>query len=806
MNKATITNKTSILSTKWLKIIAAIFIGLYLLIWAISSPLTKHFVKPILLEQKLILSDESSIRYNPFLSELTIRDFTLYKDKINEQNKVFAIDELTVRLTLFRLLFDKIVVSKFELTDAYLKVEKTPTQLFVAGVDVNQASNDSNQAPTTDAEPQPLPYQLILPELVLKHFNIDINNNDKPHEINLKTLLISKVIADQQSQQATLSLQSTIDSTSFDLNADADFEQGQGAINSELSIANYPIKRLQRYIEDLSELSGSLSLASKQKISIAPEQFQLHITDAKLSNKDLLAGYQQQFFNLESFESTISDLALTISQGEITQLSGTSELILNNANAYYDSPNQKLAYFEQLALQGISFHFIEEPQIKVASIVMDNVFASKNETTEFPALATLKQFSISDILISEKQFAINKIIVDSLQSNIIVNKEKAIANLVALPANTENTEQATQESVPEVEPEIEVKEPTSEFLISLNEFALINETQISLLDQSVEPVKERLLYIDTLSLGALNNALDKRDQETPFKLVGRTNKYAHFDFSGFTKPFAATPSHHLQGFLKELSLPNVSRYMKQAMQMELKSGQLNTDIDVTLTGEELDGNVIVLLRGLETAIADSDEAGALIEQGALPFNMALGMLKDSNGDVELDVPLSGSTSDPSFGLSSIVSLITQKAIWMATQDYLMTTFVPYANIVSVAMTVGEFALKLRFDDLIYKAKQIEPDETQKAYLDAFIALMHDKEDTRVNICAISTPADIGLVAGTKITDKKQIQQLKDIGEQREHAFKDYIIKEGNISSSRLLLCAPKIDSDKDAKPSIALSV
>ncbi|MCW8833831.1 MAG: hypothetical protein OQK03_10960, partial [Colwellia sp.] len=197
---------------------------------------------------------------------------------------------------------------------------------------------------------------------------------------------------------------------------------------------------------------------------------------------------------------------------------------------------------------------------------------------------------------------------------------------------------------------------------------------------------------------------------------------------------------------------------------------------------------------------------ALIDQGALPFNMAISMLKDSNGDVELDVPLSGSTSDPSFGVSSIVTLITQKAIWMATQDYLLTTFVPYANIVSAAMKVGEFALKLRFDDLNYQTKQIEPNALQQAYLQSFIALMQDKKDTRVNICAISVPADIDLAAGKEITDKKHILQLKELAEQRESAFKDYIIKHGNIASSRLLLCAPKIDSSKGAQPRIELSV
>ena len=803
MNTTTFAKKSSFFSNKWLKITFATFIILYLIIWAISSPLSKHFIEPILLEQELTLSTDTSIRYNPFLSQLTVSDLTLYKAQQNKQETVLSINKLTIRLTLFRLLFDKIVVSKFELNDAYLNVEKTPTQLIIAGVDVNKENTDSTPTEVPETESKPFSYQLILPELALNQINIDINNDDKPHKINIKTLLISQLKANQQAQQATLSLQSSIDKTALVLTADANIKQGQGNINSQLSITNYPLKRLQRYVDQLSDLDGSLSLTSKQTISIAPEQFKLHITKAKLTNSDLVVGYQQQFFNLQLLENNIDDLKLTFNQGEITELSGTSQLKLNNADLYHEKVSQKLAYFEQLALNDISFHLEDTPKIKIGSLIIDNIFGSKNEESELPPLVTLKQFNISDISVSEKQLSIDKIILNSLQSEVIIDKQKVLANLVSLPVT-----EAEKKEIVEITEEIneEINPQQADFIIALNEFTLINDNHVTVLNNSVEPIKARKLFIDTLHLGAISNATDKQEQQTPFELIGRSNKYAHFDFKGYTKPFAKEPTHHLQGFLKELSLPAISRYMKQAVQMELKSGQLNTDIDITLTGDELDGNVIVLLRGLETAIADSDEAGALIDQGALPFNIAIGMLKDSNGDVELDVPLSGSTSDPSFGMSSIVTLITQKAIWMATQDYLMTTFVPYASIVSAAMTVGEFALKLRFDDLMYQAKQIEPNDAQQAYLQAFIALMQDKDDTRVNICAISTPADIGLIAGSEVTDKKQIRQLKDIAEKRESTFKDYIIKQGNISSSRLLLCAPKIDSSKEAQPRIELSV
>lgn len=818
MSTTSIDTKPPSFGRKLIKILFIVFISIFLIIWAISSPVSKHFIKPLVLEQGLTLSDDTGIYYNPFLSQLTISDLTLYKDQQGQQEKVFSVNKLTVRLALYRLLFDKIEVSKFELNDAYLKITKTPTQLIIAGIDLNKASSeskDNQQEEEPKPETTPLPYQLVLPKLALNKINIDVNNEEKQHNIDIEALIISKVLADINSQTAILTLNSVIDKAELAITADVHFNLGQGEVNSQVSLSNYPLNKIQGYVNDISELSGLLSLSSKQKIVISPEQLQLNITDTKLTNNDLIVGYQQQFINLEKLENDINDLTLTLKEGEIIGLSGTSQLALHNATSYYETPNQKLAAFKQFTLNDISLHFTDKPYVEISSLVLDEIVASKNESSEHPPLVTLKQFNISDILVSEKELAINKIFLDTLESNVIIAKDGTLANLVALPETpaeeTDDVTSAENENkditeTTETSTAANVDTKKSDFTISLNEFSLKNDNQITLLDNSVEPVKPQILFIDTLYLGAISNAVNKQDQQTPFEFAGRSDKYTHFDFKGFTQPFSEQPKHQLKGFLKELSLPPISRYMKRAVQMELKSGQLNTDIDVTLTGEQLEGNVVILLQSLETAIADSNEAGALIDQGALPFNMALGMLKDGKGDVELDVPLSGSTSDPNFGLSSIVNLITQKAIWMATKDYLMTTFVPYANIVSAAMTVGEFALKLRFDDLVYQTKQIEPNEAQQEYLKAFIALMQDKEDTRVNICPISVPADINLNAGNKVTDKAQINQLKEIGEQRGEALKDYIIKHGNIASSRLLLCAPKIDSEKEAQPRIELSV
>jgi len=802
MNTSSPVKKLPIKFSKPVKIITTLLIGLYLVIWGISSPVSKHLITPVLKEQGLSLSPDTSIRYNPFMSQLTISDLTLYFD--NKEKKVLSINELTIRLTLFRLLFEEIVISKFQLDDAYIYIKKTEKELVVAGINLNKKKNQNeNQEKETQAEPASFDYQVLLPKLGLNRITIMLDNNNNSHQVVINNLLLTRVKATEQSQEANVSLQSVIDGTELTLQADAIFNQGQGEVNTQLSITDYPIAKLQPYVEGISELSGTFSLVSEQSIAITTEQIKLHLTEAKITNKNLIIGQEQQFFTLEKLQQNISELQLTLSQGEITELSGQGQIILNKATVYHNEPNQKLAYFGQLALNGMSFHFTETAELKVAELVIDDIITSKNDTIDLPPLMKLKQFSISDISVSEHSLAVNKIILDSLQSHVILNKEKVISNLVVLPETKEEKEEVTT-AIEETEQEIQT-EP-SDFVISLNELLLINDNQLSFEDNSVEPAAKRKLFIDTLTLGSLSNAQDKRDEKTPFEMIGRSNKYAHFDFKGFTQPFSKQPVHHLKGFLKELSLRSVSTYMQQAMQVEVKSGQLNTDIDVTLAGENLNGNVVILLQGLETGIADSDETGELIEQGALPLNVALGLLKDGDGNVELDVPLSGSTSDPQFGLSSVAGLITEKAVLLATQEYLLKTFIPYANIVSAAMAVGELALKLRFDDLPYQAKQIEISEDQQAYLTAFIALMKDKEDTRINICAISTPADINLKTGSKVTDKSKIKELKTIAEQRELAFKDYMIKHGNIASSRLLLCAPKIDSSEGAQPRIELSV
>ncbi len=850
----------SFFAHKFFRVLLALYLGLFLSIWLISSPVAKHFIIPVLAEHQLQLSDDASIRFNPFLMRITLSDIDLSSTKSKQQESVFALKELTLQVALWQLAFDKIVLSKFSLTQGTLKVIKHDDHLVIAGItipsstdeaelSIKQASDQPNQQVVEEATSETttsFPYKLILPNFLLKQFAIEleINNhkkNNKTHHIAINQLALNQIKATETKQEGNLALTALVDTTQLTLTANAQLLSGKGDISSNLLINNYPIEKLAQHVEQLTELKGAVSFNSQQTITLVEQGINFRLQKANITLQNLLLGLADQRFALQSFQQKFSDVAINLQDDKITHLAGKSNITLTDALLSQNNSKATIAAFKQLSLADINFVLDDEPSIDITDIVLDDLLFSKKATladgvaqkamdkinklaaedgldiaaeaiVKLPPVMHLKQLTLNNLHIHEQSIDIKSIIFDTLIGEIIIKENKDIANLIILADKSideSSAEQILAEEVVAVETELEIKEAELKrdgFVFSFKELSFINESSFAFTDFSVDPIYQRTLFLDTLAVGALSNKKDNKQQKTPYTLVGRSNKYANFNLSGYVQPFSDIATYHLKGDFKEFSLPAISSYLKASTGIEVKTGQLNTALDLTLTDDEVDGNIIVLLQALETALVDSEEAGNLIDQGALPLNMAMGMLKDSDGNVELDVPLSGSISDPNFGLSSIVTLITKKAIMSATQEYLMTTFVPYANIVSIAITAGEFALKLRFDDLEYQVKQVEPDAQQSAYLNDFIALMQDKEDTRVTICAISTPADIGLTAGVSVENKSDIKKLLDIGEQREHAFKDHLIEQGKIDSSRILFCKPQIDSDVGAIPRIGISV
>jgi len=766
---------------KSIKYILLFYVTSYSLIWAISSTVIQYYISEYLDSYQLVISEESSIRYNPFMAHLEINNLTVAK-RSDIDHPVFSLSTLDLEVRLYQLFRDQIYVSEFIIDGLYLNIKTLENTFEVAGVALPESTEDKESDETS------FPYRLDMPELNLQNSSIELFIDDASHTVKLKSFVISDFGATLAAQSLLLKIDSEVNQSSLSLDIKADLDHGDGQIFVDLDLSKVKLARFKHLLpEFVTRFEGLVSYNGQHTIQLRGGNINVAFQELSLLMENVAVAQHDHHLILGKEQFNSQDLHLVISDDKV-QVEGEATLSLDDFKVFYNAENQVLAAFDNLQATDIEFTSSEGINaVALGDISLTNALFSDDIEDEIPALAQFSLLTIKQTALSAQGLSIGEINLGGLLVDAQLDKEKILLNLVDMGSETEKPPSS---------------EPTedAEFSIALGEFKLIDDVNIHFTDNSVYPVYQRHVIINTLTTGPIDS--QKPNEESPFNILGRSDKYANFEFSGIAQPFANTPVYHLEGFFKEVSLPGISAYIKDALQYEIQSGQLDLGIVVSIKGDEIDGEADVLLRGIELTAADDHEPGSLNDQTSVPFNIALGMLKDSDGNVELAMPLSGDISNPSFGVSGFMTLLVKQATIAAAKDYLMTMFVPYASVVSISIAAGEYALKLRFNDMEYPPGEVSLQAEQSEFLSQFAALLREKEDVHVKLCAVATAADINKPAGIEITDRLDIEKLKAISTQRVHAFKDYMVKKEKIQSSQLLLCTPQINSAEDAKPSL----
>ena len=814
---------------KVLKYILLAYIVFYSFIWLTSPLLIRYFLTDVIAEQSLVLSDDSSIRYNPFTSHLAISDLSL--TTVNESSQVvFSVKELELEIRFYQLLSDNVFVSEFIINGLYVNVETIENTIIVAGINLantSQGNEPNSEVQATvqineedseeEIEDAIFPYKLDIPVLTLKNSTIEVSVDESPHKIKLNSFIITDLGATLASQNLLLAIESEVNQSSLSLTIKADLNEQLGQVVIDLTLEKIELERFKHFLPDeFTTFEGQVSYHAKHIIDVdlLGENISIELKDLSLQGENIHIAQDNLNVALASYQLVSESLSVSLTKEEKPHVNGTAQWQLNDFRAFNHSDAQIIAAFEQLTLKDIVLSSEDDlQQVNINQITLANILFSDDSQNDIPALAQFSKLNINNTQLSEQGLIIESVDLAGVAIDAQLDENKILVNLIDLGFASETPNEqlsidAEQESInDDVKAVVELestdnKPPT--FQIALSEFKLSDDAHIHLTDQSVAPIYQRHITLSTLNAGPIDN--NKPEQESHFSLIGKSDKYANLNLSGMMKPFAKTPSYHLTGFIKEVSLPGISSYIKDALQYEIKSGQLDLEVDASLTGNIIDGEMMVMLRGIDLTAADDHEADSVKDKATVPFNMALGMLKDGNGNVELDVPLSGDTSSPSFGLSGFITLLVKEATMSAAKEYLLVTFVPYANVVSIAIAAGEYVLKLRINDLLYKTGITELQPEQQEFISQFSALLKDKKDAQIKLCAVATPQDIGKTNGTAITEKSDIERLKAISNQRIHTFKDHMVSIEKIKSSRLLLCTPQIDSTKEAKSRITFVI
>jgi hypothetical protein len=133
------------------------------------------------------------------------------------------------------------------------------------------------------------------------------------------------------------------------------------------------------------------------------------------------------------------------------------------------------------------------------------------------------------------------------------------------------------------------------------------------------------------------------------ELRGRAEGTASLEITGKLNPLAQPLALDIQGKVRDLELPPLSPYAIKYSGYGINRGKLSVDVNYVVRpdGQLTARNKVVLN---QLSFGDKVEGST----ASLPVKLAVALLADRNGVIDIDLPISGSLNDPQFSLGPII--------------------------------------------------------------------------------------------------------------------------------------------------------
>ena len=149
-------------------------------------------------------------------------------------------------------------------------------------------------------------------------------------------------------------------------------------------------------------------------------------------------------------------------------------------------------------------------------------------------------------------------------------------------------------------------------------------------------------------------------QMAELELRGRAQGTASLEVTGKLNPLVKPLALDIQGRMRDMELPPLSPYSIKYAGHGIERGKLSMDVSykVQPDGRLTASNKLVLN---QLAFGDPVEGAP----ASLPVRLAVALLADRNGVIDVDLPISGSLNDPEFRLGSVILKVIGNLIMKA---------------------------------------------------------------------------------------------------------------------------------------------
>ncbi len=344
---------------------------------------------------------------------------------------------------------------------------------------------------------------------------------------------------------------------------------------------------------------------------------------------------------------------------------------------------------------------------------------------------------------------------------------------------------------------------------------------VEIIDRSISPNYKSRIELLGIELSNISS-----QQPASFKLALKQGDYTSFDIEGRGLLFAPTEDLELKAVIKQLDLPPVTSYTSHSIGHGMKSGTVDSDIDLKLKQHVIDSVVDLKIDSIEVVETSKESAEEVKTAAGMSIDLAISTLQDKNNVIELKLPIKGNIDDPDFDLNHVLRKAIGKAMKSASLAYLKYSLQPFGSLVTLYKLAKAAADQIALPPVEFAANSLEFDAEQEELLNKVAKLLQDRPALKIKVCGVSAQqdqqaltalmleqqkealkkqgaSDIRVVVGE--IDQTQLQEkMKQLADARSARVKAYLLQQSGLEPSRVLNCLSSTDTEKDASPSVQL--
>ncbi|WP_294877171.1 MULTISPECIES: DUF748 domain-containing protein [unclassified Sulfurospirillum] len=407
----------------------------------------------------------------------------------------------------------------------------------------------------------------------------------------------------------------------------------------------------------------------------------IHLAPLKLTAQNIT--HDQNSPISYDFNSTIDSTASLNAKGIFIPATASLEMVMNASKLSLEKAQPYITLFTTTLIQDgslsltskLTASFDQKPMFKIEGDATISKFSLADKLkNSLVAWETLNVSSIAYTL-SPATLSIQKIMLDKPYINLDIKKDGTtnFSNLLKTPQTPAKTQksQTTQDAMSIYIGDVTLKRGTTHF-------------------KDASLLLPFATFADRLN-GSMSTLDTKNTKPSVLKLEGKVDKYGYAKIDGSVLPFDFKNRATLKILFKNIDMPSLSPYTSKFIGYTIKEGKLSMDLNYKIKKGVMEGankiNLDSLLLGEKIESKDATN---------LPLGLAIAILKDSKGQIDLDLPVSGDLNDPEFRYGSIIWKAIENLIGsIATSPFKLLGSIlgiETENLKSIDFAAGEFAL------------------------------------------------------------------------------------------------------------------